>query len=715
MGEARIEEVVGDFVHLKKSGSSYKALSPFSSEKTPSFYVSPAKGIFKDFSSGKGGNSVTFLMEHEQMSYPEALRYLAKKYNITIEEDEVTPEQKEEQNKRESLYIVNEFAQQWFVKQLQEQEGRAVGLAYFKERGFNQETIETFHLGYSPDSWDSFTNDAKEAGYAEEYLIDTGLIKQSGERKYDAYRGRVIFPIHNLSGRPIGFGARTLKTDKKIPKYINSPESEVYFKSKIVYGIYQAKGAIVKEDNCLLVEGYTDVLALHQAGIKQVVASSGTALTKDQVKLVKRYTNNITILYDGDPAGIKASFRGIDLVLEEGMHVKVVLFPEGEDPDSFSKKLPADELKTYITKNAKDFIRFKTSVLIDEVGDDPMRRSDLIHEIVNSIALIPDHIARSIYTKECSNLLDISERALISELNKARKKFIDAKQKERQREQERSKSDGSSPSFGNRFTSPNISNSSPALTAPPSSLAPPPTIDAGIPNAQLPPLAPPPPGLEGTGVSMPTEAPPLSADHEELVPEEIQEDIPSLHDASFQERDVIRIMLNYGNEEIAVQVEHEDESEVAEEEVVTNVATLIAHDLLNDKVDFQNPLFAQIFDFFVERLENDEEVEANDLIQHHDPAIQQLVAELLTEKYKLDDWERKEIYVTTELMKLKKAVHGALFAFKTKYITRLIDQNQSDVKSAASFDDVRTLLEEQKKLQKLKTQISKLQGITILK
>lgn len=708
MGEARIEEVVGDFVHLKKSGSSYKALSPFSSEKTPSFYVSPAKGIFKDFSSGKGGNSVTFLMEHEQMSYPEALRYLAKKYNITIEEDEVTPEQKEEQNKRESLYIVNEFAQQWFVNQLLEQEGRAVGLAYFKERGFNQETIETFHLGYSPDSWDSFTNAAKDAGYGEEYLLDTGLIKQSGERRYDAYRGRVIFPIHNLSGRPIGFGARTLKTDKKVPKYINSPESDVYFKSKIVYGIYQAKGAIVKEDNCLLVEGYTDVLALHQAGIKEVVASSGTALTKDQVKLIKRYTNNITILYDGDPAGIKASFRGIDLVLEEGMHVKVVLFPEGEDPDSFSKKLPADELKTYITKNAKDFIRFKTSVLIDDVGDDPMRRSDLIHEIVNSIALIPDHIARSIYTKECSNLLDISERALISELNKARKKFIDSKQKERQREKEREKSGTPTSGLGNRFSP----RSTPPLSTPPS--VPPPTIDAGVPNAQLPPIAPP-PGLEGTGVSMPMEAPPLSIDHEELAPEEVQEDIPSLHDASFQERDVIRIMLNYGNEEIAVQVEHEDESEVAEEEVVTNVATLIAHDLLNDKVDFQNPLFAQIFDFFVERLENDEEVEANDLVQHHDPAIQQLVAELLTEKYKLDDWERKEIYVTTELMKLKKAVHGALFAFKTKYITRLIDQNQLDVKTAVSFDDVRALLEEQKKLQKLKTQISKLQGITILK
>jgi DNA primase len=708
MGEPRIEEVVGDFVHLKKSGSSYKALSPFSSEKTPSFYVSPAKGIFKDFSSGKGGNSVTFLMEHEQMSYPEALRYLAKKYNITIEEDEVTPEQKEEQNKRESLYIVNEFAQQWFVNQLLEQEGRAVGLAYFKERGFNQETIETFHLGYSPDSWDSFTNAAKDAGYGEEYLLDTGLIKQSGERRYDAYRGRVIFPIHNLSGRPIGFGARTLKTDKKVPKYINSPESDVYFKSKIVYGIYQAKGAIVKEDNCLLVEGYTDVLALHQAGIKEVVASSGTALTKDQVKLIKRYTNNITILYDGDPAGIKASFRGIDLVLEEGMHVKVVLFPEGEDPDSFSKKLPADELKTYITKNAKDFIRFKTSVLIDDVGDDPMRRSDLIHEIVNSIALIPDHIARSIYTKECSNLLDISERALISELNKARKKFIDSKQKERQREKEREKSGTPTSGLGNRFSP----RSTPPLSTPPS--VPPPTIDAGVPNAQLPPIAPP-PGLEGTGVSMPMEAPPLSIDHEELAPEEVQEDIPSLHDASFQERDVIRIMLNYGNEEIAVQVEHEDESEVAEEEVVTNVATLIAHDLLNDKVDFQNPLFAQIFDFFVERLENDEEVEANDLVQHHDPAIQQLVAELLTEKYKLDDWERKEIYVTTELMKLKKAVHGALFAFKTKYITRLIDQNQLDVKTAVSFDDVRALLEEQKKLQKLKTQISKLQGITILK
>ena len=677
MAEARIEEVVGDFVHLKKSGSSYKALSPFSSEKTPSFFVSPAKGIFKDFSSGKGGNAVTFLMEHEQMSYPEALRYLAKKYNITIEEDDVTPEQKEEQNKRESLYIVNEFAQQWFVDQLDQQEGRAIGIAYFKERGFHEETIKTFQLGYSPDSWDSFTNAAKEKGYQEEYLLETGLIKQSGDRKYDAYRGRVIFPIHNLSGRPIGFGARTLKTDKKVPKYINSPESDVYVKSKIVYGIYQAKAAIVKQDNCLLVEGYTDVLALHQAGIQEVVASSGTALTKEQVRLIKRYTNNITILYDGDPAGIKASFRGIDLVLEEGMHVKVVLFPEGEDPDSFSQKLDSEELKAYIASHSKDFIRFKTSVLIDEVGDDPMRRSDLIHEIVNSIALIPDHIARSIYTKECSTLLDISERALIAELNKARRKFIDEKKREQQRDQERrEQATGSTTTW----------------------------------------TSPPPPGLVDQAIPLDHNVPPPN-DFNDLAPDEVQQGIASPHDATFQERDVIRILLNYGNEEINVQVEHESEEQsTREEQVVTTVATLIAHDLLNDQIDFQNPLFAKIFDYFVERLESDEQLNAHELIQHEDPAIQQLVAELLTDKYKLDDWERREIYVSTERMKLEKAVHGSLFAFKTKHITRLIDDNQQELKSAYEEGaEIQQILEQQTKLQQLKTQISKLQGITILK
>lgn len=417
---AVIEDVIGEFVHLKRSGSTYKGLSPFANEKTPSFYVVPSKNIYKDFSSGKGGNVVDFLMQHEKFSYPEALRWLAAKYNITIEEDQQTEEQQQEKSEREQLSIVTEFAAKYFREQIQEsEEGRAIGLSYFKERGFRDDIIEKFQLGYCPDKWDAMTKAALEAQYKLEYLIKAGLTRERDGVPYDFFRGRVMFPIHNISGKVIAFGGRTLKAEKEIAKYFNSPESELYLKSNVLYGLNFAKNAIVKHDMCYLVEGYTDVISMHQAGVENVVASSGTSLTEGQIRMIKRYTPNITILYDGDSAGIKASFRGIDMILKEGMNVRVLLFPDGDDPDSFARKHSTTEIQEFIASNAKDFITFKTSLLLEDAGNDPVKRSALIRGIVDSIALIPDGITRSVYVQQCSRLLNMQEQVLLTELNKA--------------------------------------------------------------------------------------------------------------------------------------------------------------------------------------------------------------------------------------------------------------------------------------------------------
>lgn len=422
MQTARIEEVIGDFVNLKRAGSNLKGLSPFTDERTPSFVVSPAKQIFKCFSSGKGGSVVTFLMEKEHFSYPEALRWLADKYGIHIPEDKpATPEELAAISERESLGIINDYARDFFVDQLNNsEEGKKIGLSYFVERGFRADIIEKFQLGYCPAKGKSLTDTALEKGYKLEYLEKVGLTKTKDDRHFDFFRGRVMFPIHSVSGRVLGFGGRTLLKDKKVAKYFNSPESIIYNKSKILYGLYFSKGDIIKYDECFLCEGYTDVIALYQAGITNVVASSGTALTKEQIRLVKRYSNNITILYDGDAAGIKASFRGIDLILEEGMNVKVVLFPEGEDPDSYSKTVSSDELKTYISGHAQDFISFKADILLTDHDDDPIVRAGLIKEIVQSVALIPDQITRNVYTKTIADRFDIQEDVLISELSKLR-------------------------------------------------------------------------------------------------------------------------------------------------------------------------------------------------------------------------------------------------------------------------------------------------------
>jgi len=417
-----IVEVIGEFVELKKRGANYVGLSPFANERTPSFTVSPAKGIFKDFSSGKGGNAIHFLMELEKLTYPEALRWLAKKYGIEIEETRETPENREADSRRENLMVVTSYAAKFFHESLLEtEEGKNIGLSYFKERGFTAETIRKFELGYSPDQWEAFSGKAVSSGYKEEYLVESGLsVKRDNGSLYDRYRGRVMFPIHSFTGRVIAFGGRTLKTDKSVPKYVNSPESEIYHKSNVLYGLYFAKKSIRDEDNCYLVEGYADVISVHQAGIENVVASSGTSLTVEQIRLIGRLTKNITILYDGDAAGIKASLRGLDLILEEGLNVKVVLFPDGHDPDSYVRQVGSSAFRTYISENKKDFILYKTTILLKDAGNDPIRKAEVIREVVESIAKIPDSIKASVFIKECSSLMRIEEQVLLSELNKMR-------------------------------------------------------------------------------------------------------------------------------------------------------------------------------------------------------------------------------------------------------------------------------------------------------
>ena len=417
-------DVVGDFVSLKKSGQNYKALSPFNNEKTPSFFVVPAKGIFKDFSSGKGGDAFTFVMEHEKLSYAEAIRYLAKKYGVEIKEDRSSNESREEQSERESLYILMNFAKEYYKDTLlNHEEGRSIGLSYFRERGFNDRTLEKFELGYALNGWENFSKEALAKGYNKELLEKTGLVvkKEDGpdsHREYDRFRGRVIFPVHNLAGKVIAFGARMMGKDKNQPKYINSPETDIYHKSDVLYGLYQGKNAIRQNDTCYLVEGYTDVISMHQADVENVVASSGTALTENQIKLIRRFTENITVLFDGDAAGIKAALRGIDMILKGGLNVRVLLFPDNDDPDSFSRKVGTTAFQKYLKDHTQDFVSFKANLYAKEAGGDPIRKAESIKEIVSSISVIPDPIKRSVYIQETSNLLKISEQVLLSELNK---------------------------------------------------------------------------------------------------------------------------------------------------------------------------------------------------------------------------------------------------------------------------------------------------------
>ena len=431
---AQVEEVIGDFVTLKRAGATYKACCPFHNEKTPSFVVSPSKGIYKCFGCGKSGTAVGFVMEHESMTYVEALKYLAKKYNVEVVEKEETAEEIAKKQRNESLMLVSEYAGKFFQDSLKTQEGQTIGYQYFRSRGLEDDTIQKYGLGWAPINRTTFTNMAKEAGYKEEYLLDTGLCKKYDDgRVVDTFYDRVIFPIHSVSGRVIAFGGRTLKTDKTIPKYVNSKETEIYVKSRSLYGIYFAKNEISRQDKCILVEGYLDVLSMHQLGIKNVVASSGTSLTIDQIRLIRKFTNNVTIIYDGDGAGIKAALRGIDLVLKEGMNVKVVLLPDGQDPDDFARRQTLTQVQDYIAQNEQDFINFKTDLLLGEAGNDPLKRANLINDIADTIALMPDAVVRAVYVRATAERFDMDERILVDRITKTRSQVLLEEKKQRDR------------------------------------------------------------------------------------------------------------------------------------------------------------------------------------------------------------------------------------------------------------------------------------------
>lgn len=663
---ARVEEVVGDYVTLKKRGVNLIGLCPFHDEKTPSFYVSPVKGIYKCFGCGKGGHAINFVMEKELMSYPDALRHLAKKYNIHIVEEEQSPEQLQSQNDRESLFVVSSFAQKNFSENLYNtDEGKSIGLGYFKERGFREDIIQKFQLGYCLTNRSAFTDIAIKTGYKAEYLVKAGLtleykndnpssssnedaeippsIEKAGSKLLDRFWGRVMFPIHNATGRVIAFGGRTLRTDKKTAKYINSPETDIYHKSDVLYGIFFAKKEIIAQDNCFLVEGYTDVISMHQSGIENVVASSGTSLTVGQIKLIRRFTNNITILYDGDSAGIKASFRGIDLILEEGMNVKVLLFPDGEDPDSYSKRVSSEELKTFIKNNSKDFISFKTNLLMGDVQNDPIKKAGLIKEIVESIALIPEAIYRSVYVKECSRIMDMEEQILLSELNKIRSKKFNEK------------------------------SNSHNTTAP--------------------------------------------ANTEAEVVEALQiEEKKQLLDATaeHQERDIIRLLLNYGNKNVVVDGEETDEKNQPVQ-IEIPLAALAIHELQHDNIVFENALYHSIYKEFVQHLDNEKVPDYNYFISHENTAISYLTVDLISSPYFLSNWEQHSIYTTMEEDVLKKSLYHAVYALKSRRLEMMIHDIQKRLKENPPDEEMMTLMQTQHQLLKTKKELNILLGRIVVK
>lgn len=624
---ANILEVVSDFVTLRKRGVNYVGLCPFHDEKTPSFSVSPSKGICKCFSCGKGGSAVHFIMEHEQLSYYEALKYLAKKYNIEIEERELSDEEKQIKSDRESMLIVNSFAQEYFSNILfQHSEGRSVGLAYFHERGFRDDIIHKFALGYSLEQRDTLAIEAKKRGYKEEYLLKTGLCLE-GQNGYisDRFRGRVIFPVFSLSGKVLAFGGRVLRKSDKLAKYVNSPESEVYHKSNVLYGIYQAKQSIVKNDNCFLVEGYTDVLSMHQAGVENVVASSGTSLTPGQIRLIHRFTNNITVIYDGDAAGIKASLRGIDLILKEGMNIKVVLLPDGDDPDSFAKKQSASSFTEYIKNHEVDFIRFKTNLLLDSAGNDPIKRAELISDIVQSIAIIPDTIVRSVYTKECSRLMEISEEVLLREINKIKLSQLQ---------------NGTPPNKKTLSeTSADKQNSQ----------------EEGTQN-------------DDTETLMETQGVPQGVLQEKRVPSPLDP----------FEKTLVRYMIRYGFHDLFSEI-NEETGETETWKVIPYILT----DLRNDEIEFQHPLYKKVIAEINHIFDQEGEHLTRYFLAHPDEEISRLAVDLVSEKYQLSKIHTKFQTIESEEEKLADLIPRALFELKDAITSLNIKHIREEIKKTA--------------------------------
>ena len=652
---AQIVDVVSDFVTLRKRGVNYVGLCPFHNEKTPSFSVSPSKGVCKCFSCGKGGNAVHFIMEHEQLSYYEALKWLAKKYNIEIKERELTKEEKQSQGLRESLFLVNQFAAEYFQDILYNNiDGQSIGMTYFRQRGFRDDIIKKFQLGYCTEAKDALAKTAVQKGYKQELLLKTGLcyMKDDGKTIRDRFWGRVIFPVHNITGKVVAFGGRVLSAATKNVqmKYVNSPESEIYHKSKELYGIYFAKQSIIRQDRCFLVEGYTDVISMHQSGIENVVASSGTALTSDQIRLIHRFTNNITVLYDGDGAGIKASIRGIDMLLEEGMNIKVCLLPDGEDPDSFARKHNATEYQAYINNNEVDFIRFKTNLLMDEAGKDPIKRAELISSIVKSISVIPDSIVRSVYIRECSQLLKMDEKILVEATAKLIEQAVESKEKEEERKKQREEYNRrqqaiSTPQQEKEIASDSNANSNNTVDNIP--LVSNPTIDRN----ETPVLSPegniPPPEL------MPEEISPVDT-YSSYIPAQGNENKVFYK----QEESLVKMIIRYG-EKVVCCVEDEEGNEQP-----FTVTEYIAYNLKVDDIQFHNPIHRKILKEAEENIHNENFVAERYFLSNPDPQISKVAADMSSDRYQLSNYHSKGQKIITDEERLYELVPRLLLDFK---------------------------------------------------
>ncbi len=652
---ARVEEIVGDYVSLKRRGTNMLGLCPFHDEKTPSFMVSPAKGIYKCFGCGKGGNAINFVMEIEQISYYEALKQVADKYHVHIEEKELSPEEKKQFSDRDSMMVLNDFTAKYFATQLMKSaEGRAVGLSYFKQRGFSDQIIEKFQLGFAPVGKDVFVREALAKGYREEYLSKTGLATIKPDYKRDRFAGRVMFPIHGQSGKVVAFAGRTLVTDKKTAKYINSPESEVYHKSNVLYGIYLAKKEIQRKDNCFLVEGYTDVMSLHQSGIENVVASSGTSLTQGQIRLIQRFTENVTVIYDGDNAGIKASLRGIDLILEQGLNVRVLLLPDGEDPDSFAKSMGASELMDYITAHTTDFIHFKTNLLMEGTENDPIKKVKLIQEIVKSIAIIPHEIMRTVYLKECSTLLEVPEDTLLRECDNLRKKKKQDKTKETERRMSREHAQAGGVDKD-------------GFSLPPDDLHLPPEMRS-----------------EATPA---TSATPVAPAEKQEPPEE---------------RMLLTFLLRYGEMKMFKEGDayYEDYPDVL-------VSDYIINQLDEDELSLSVPLFKQVYDEYRRLKEAGETDIEKRMIRQDDAVISRLTVDLTTERYERSRIFDKATFIQKSENCLGDLVPRVVMEFQAHCVMREIEVNKEILKTEKDEEKLTQALMRQMELNEAKKELSK--------
>lgn len=653
---AQIVDVVSEFVTLRRRGVNYIGLCPFHNEKTPSFSVSPSKGLCKCFSCGKGGNVVHFIMEHEQLSYYEALKWLARKYNIEVKERELTEEEKQASNLRESLFVVNQFASEYFQNVLYNvEEGQRIGMTYLRSRGFRDDIIKKFQLGYSTDNRDALARTAIEKGYKPEFLEKTGLCyrKDDGTLR-DRFWGRVIFPVHTLSGKVVAFGGRVLNVATKNVqmKYVNSPESEIYHKSRELYGIYFAKQAMVRQDRCFLVEGYTDVISMHQSGIENVVASSGTALTSDQIRLIHRFTNNITVLYDGDGAGIKASIRGIDMLLEEGMNVKVCLLPDGDDPDSFARKHNATEYQAYINDHEVDFIRFKTDLLIEEAGKDPIKKANLITSIVKSISVIPDSITRNVYIRECSEMLRMEERVLVNAVGKLKEQADENRKKEEQRKEYRARLQAEQQATQQVAVStpPADAEVSGALASLSGADAP---IESIVPGDELPPMP------EEGGVDSSYPPAPVEDNYISFIPAEGNEEELFYK----QEVDLMRMLIRYG-EKVMCMAEDEEGNEIP-----VTVAEYIAEGLHNDSLGFHIALHRRVLNECVAHIHDSGFCAERYFVSHLDPEVSKLAAEMASDRYVLSKYHSRGQKIVTDEERLYELIPRLLVDFKLNIVT----------------------------------------------